>query len=231
MEVFIGGLGGCGKIVVSKILQDTGFYPGHPGVINVVYDSPIVTTCYTQILSGKAGTKQLKEVIGRVVGDLERKFALKIGVSMLVPGQLRRIFPTSKFILCIRHPVNQICINRKYDPETVSFLGFGNHSYTTMPIEQKAEFWAKAYQFSLRELLLHYGTDFLIIKLEDMCEHTVQTIQHLLKFVSIDKEARFVSENVVKHKDYNIGYEKLSCELVRQVSEITKHTRLEFGYD
>jgi hypothetical protein len=241
MQVFVGGLGGGGKEVVMATLAKVGFNVGCPGSINSRFDSGILGAGYRDVLSGKSGSEELKHTVSRVVGKKDDRIALKCGMSMFIPKQLRDAFPDCKFVLCVRHPVNQISLTREYDSEVREHVGF-NHLYRKATSEERAVFWVKSYQIAMKELPVHFGRDLLILKLEDMWLKTAETIQGLLDFVGSVEDAQSVSGHIAMPLDHDIGYRKLTDLERRQgnrcltdhekdrVVEITESMRLEFGY-
>jgi hypothetical protein len=239
--IFVGGLGGAGKEAVMELLVEIGFNPGRPGMISRSFNIPTLGRGYVQVITGKMDPDGLRELVLKIAGANGRRIALKTGISMFVSKQLRMAFPKSKFVLCVRHPVNHISLTREYDPETLEHVGMKG-LYRKATTLERAEFWAESYRIAMKELPMHYGEDLLIIKLEDMWSETVKTIQRLFDFVGADEEAQEVSGIIKKPKDHDIGYRKLTDLECRQgyrhltgeerdrVHEITGYMRLEFGY-
>ncbi len=224
-----------------RLLVEIGFNPGRPFMINRSFNSPTLGRGYAKVLTGNMGSNELRELVLKIAGAEEGRIALKTGTSMFVSKQLRTAFPKSKFVLCVRHPVNQISLTREYDFETREHVGLEG-SYKRSTTLERAEFWTESYRIAMKELPMYFGEDLLIIKLEDMWNETVKTIQRLFDFVGVDEEALSVSGIITLPKDHNIGYRKLSDLEHRQgyrhltgaerdrVHEITGYMRLEFGY-
>lgn len=222
MKVFVGGLGGCGKRVIQKILQRAGFFLGRPGMINNVYDSPYVIGCYRKMLAGNNSPELLEEYKRRVLAVVDNKtdWSLKTGMSMLCIKQIVDLFPDMKFILGVRDPVNQIAIPRDYDPEVLNAVLGDVTDYRILSVNNKSHFWGNAYREGLELVQKHIPNQFMIVQMEDLINDSTQEITRIFKFLEIDRKPGDFIDLIEDRKDFNIGYKKFSGGEQRDIKQI-----------
>lgn len=222
MKVFVGGLGGCGKRVVQKILQRAGFFLGRPGMINNVYDSPFVINCYRKMLAGDSSPELLKKYKNRVLSVVDHKpdWSLKSGMSMLCIEQMVKVFPDMKFILTIRDPVNQIAFPRSYDPEVLNILMGSDANYQELSVNDKSNFWRKAYKKGLKLVQKHIPDQFMIVQMEDLVKDDGLEIARILDFLEINRGPEDFIDLIEDRNDLNLGYKKYSKEEQRDIKQI-----------
>ncbi len=218
MQVFVGGLGGCGKRVIQEILQRAGFFLGRPGMINGAYDSPKIITHYQKMLAGKADLGYYREAVLSIMDNVD-KWSSKSGMSMLCIPHIREAFPNMKYILVARDPVNQIVIKRTYSKETAKQLlgldfGLKPFPYYALSSDVKACFWKKAYQIALESFDGH------VVSFDDMCLHPDKTIGRLFTFLGIDEKPGRYINLITKPDDFNIGYERLPDGEIAEIKRI-----------
>ena len=182
-RVFIGGYGASGTRVVSIILQKAGYNVGKD--TNIAYDympllEPIDDCWYRGICSLKVEEKE--------------PYALKHGQLMLVIPQLKKDNPDSKFILVIRHPIDNILIGWQFEWENTylrdiikdKFLNSTEDKEISPPwkslnkLKRKMLAWRESHKIALEH------TDY-IIRLEDLCLNPIVTIKNLFSYLGINK--------------------------------------------
>lgn len=221
MKVFVGGLGGCGKRVIQKILQRAGFFLGRPGMINNVYDSPYVIGCYRKMLAGDNSTELLKEYKRRTLAVVDHKtdWSLKSGMSMLCIEQMVSVFPDMKFILTVRDPINQIAFPRSYDSEVLNTVLGRDIKYQEFDANKRALFWSKAYERGLELIQKHIPNQFMIVQMEDLVKNDGLEIARILKFLELDRKPSEFIDIIEDRDDLNLGYQIYNKDEQKDIKE------------
>ena len=231
--VFIMGYAGSGTRVITKILKGVGFWVGDDDQLNnYVAGEPydfIPLQRITQRTRGvKGGKLPLKEFRGCVENNAQKheRVALKDGNIMLFLPDVYSLFPDAKYILMARNGLDQIlgdykmaevCAPNWLSPKEME-MGF---------FEKRIIFWNKVYRFAL-DFAQQHEDQFLVVKLEDLCDNPGSVIDIILRFVGVqplvdlvDKERahigrRFTSQDVGGHY-----YDSSSLQKLEQLGEET----------
>ena len=167
-KVFIGGYSGSGTRVVSMILQKAGYNIGENNM-NETYD-------YMPVLKHIDDCWNGQECFLNV--DEKEPYAIKHGALMLVIPELKITNPGSKFILVMRHGVDNILNGFEWEN-----IYFKNLVTSQDKLIRKIHAWTESYKIALKD------ADH-VIKLEDLCFYSEKTIQKLFDFLKIDKDPK-----------------------------------------
>jgi hypothetical protein len=171
-RIFIGGYATSGSRVPPMILERAGYYVGKD--FGPSYDCgastfPVLFRAWNADKS-EYNEKRLKDFFDEQVTGKD-SWALKHGHMMLMVPKLKSWYPSSTFILTVRHPLDQM--NR--------WRGFGSLKEKSEGLTPDLERYAKLHN----EALNH--TD-LIWRLEDVCFDAINSIKKLLTFAEIDDD-------------------------------------------
>lgn len=206
-KIFIGGYGGSGTRVISIILERAGYNVGTN--INNSYD-------YMPVL-GQINECWYEDKCNFTINE-KTPFAIKHGQLMFVILELKKFHPRSKFILVVRNGLDNILKYQfKWEDTYCKDFVFGN---TTL--ERKMMSWSESYKLSVN------NSDY-IIRLEDLCYNTIDTIKKLFTYLHIDKDPNDFKSLV--HIPESIGRREQLSEHDRRKLYMTGKDMMDyFGY-
>lgn len=171
-KIIIGGYSGSGTRVISMILEQAGYNIGKDVYTKTLDYMPILKKIDNCWYNKKCNLK-IKE---------EKPYAIKHGQSMLVIPEIKRDNPGSKFILVIRHGVDNILNGFEWENTYYKDAFKGKDK-----LLQKISAWTESYKKALKD------TDH-VVKLEEICFNSDKTIQELFDFLNIKKDPKeFIS--------------------------------------
>jgi len=169
-KIFIGGWPGSGSRVTQQILKQAGYHIG--SVLNRSLDFYGIDfrDLFQQFyFHGK--TEPMKEVLEEDLKGRE-SWALKHSYFMWIVPLLKEWFPDSQFMLTVRNPVDNLTNRYKFH---VMYGGLKNKC----SLQDKLNFYGDVVEQTLQ------SAD-LVIRLEDLCLDTSETISKLLDFAEVD---------------------------------------------
>lgn len=177
MQIFVGGYATSGSRVPSMILERAGYYIGKNGGITYDVGGNEFALVFGDWIRDKSQANEdaLKAILDDQIEGRD-DWILKHGHLMLIFPKLKIWYPSSKFILTVRHPLDQM-LRWKGFPYTCSEL--------SLPCEENDRYPLEEYAFLHNEALRN--TD-LIWRLEEVCFDPVYAISKLLMFVGIDDD-------------------------------------------
>lgn len=193
-KIFIGGYSGSGTRVVSMILEKVGYN------IGTGKDLYTETSDYMPVLKHIDNCWEGQEYSLSV--DEKEPYALKHGSLMLVIPQLKKDNPDSKFILVMRHGVDNILNGFEWEN-----IYFKNLVTNQDKLIRKIHAWTEAYKIALKD------ADY-VFKLEEFCFYPEKTIKELFKALEIDKDPKEFTSLI-----------KLPMTIGRRANELQPDTR------
>jgi len=188
-QIFVAGWGGSGSRVPQMILEKAGYFVGRDDYLNQEYDlcgKPVdesITNitkstpkklecirCFDEYFF-KNNPEAYKDFLDEVL-DGRDSWSLKVFHFMFFIPLLKKWYPDSKFIYTLRNPIDNML--NKYDI---------HHKYGGLPLNAPIENKVK-YHLYVTKMVLE-DTDF-IVKLEDLCFNTNETITDLLAFANVE---------------------------------------------
>lgn len=197
-RVFVGGWAGSGSRVLQQILERAGYYVGLQDIDrNESYDFmgrmipplpelrdeairegskwlylefPEVFKSWYFNRENEDNRRFFQAMIWDATQDKE-KWSLKHGHLMLLTDDLKRYFNRTKFILTVRHPVDNLLRN---DSSFAEFTGLKSKD-----LYERLDLYEKLTEEAL------YNTDFLF-RMEDFCFQPHENIGKLFNFMGID---------------------------------------------
>jgi len=211
-KIFIGGYATSGSRLPVMLLEKAGYYVGK---VNVSYDCggnvfPGFAEVFSNWIRNKSTEteKDLKAFLDDQI-DGRDSWVLKHGHLMLIVPKLKSWYPSSEFVLTVRHPADQILrwTGFPYSAEEMNVLSNG-------VLEQYAELHTEALKY----------TD-LLWRLEDACFDTVTAIERLFSFAEISDDANKYVGLVEKSK--TVGMYRTNPVVARFLAEFLG----KLGYD
>ncbi|MEK6828656.1 MAG: sulfotransferase [Nanoarchaeota archaeon] len=167
-KIFIGGHYSSGSRVIQYLLEQT----------HNIYNTNIQKD-YELGFSDRDNTfveKYLRKENPEWEGEIEPPFSIKNPDLMLAIPQIRKLFPQAKFILVVRHGIDQVlCENRCMIGRFEKFFRMKQKGY----FEREMEFWNKAYKKAIKD------RPDMIVRLEDLVYNTKKTVEILRAFLKI----------------------------------------------
>lgn len=177
-KIFVGGYATSGSRVPMMILERAGYYVGTDGGMSYDFGQMEFVAAFSQwILDKTESNKQaFKDVLDKHSGGRD-SWALKHGHLMLIVPQLKIWYPSCKFILTVRHPLDQIIRWKGFIyPNDVLFTP------PDVPLKSALDEYDFLHTAALE------NTD-LVWRLEDVCSDPLSAISKLLDFAKIDDDA------------------------------------------
>jgi hypothetical protein len=179
-EIFVGGYTGSGTRAIQFLLREAGYFGGERIAAEHDY-MPTNPDIGKEYLSGKDVSKKFKKLVERgVIKD--GPFSIKHGFFMLMLPAIRRAFPDSKFIMMVRHGIDNILNHHRMDED------FGEYIISDkmdLPLlERRAEFWAEAHRTALKDVM-EWEDNFMLVKLEDLVSNPREKVRDILNFVGV----------------------------------------------
>jgi hypothetical protein len=188
-KIFIGGWPGSGSRVTQKILQQTGYYIGSVYNLSLDFFGIDFRDLFQQFyFDGK--TKPMKEVLEEDLQGRE-SWSLKHSYFMWIVPLLKEWFPDSQFMLTVRNPIDNLTNRYKFH---AMYGGLKNKCN----VQDKLNFYGDV----MEQALPH--TD-LVVRLEDLCFDTNNTISRLLEFAEVDDRAENYADIIKVPKSIGRG--------------------------
>lgn len=172
-KLFIGGFGGCGSRVIMEILKKSDYYIGSNN--NAAHDfvgrdGREFMSLFNELFF-KKDYKQLKMLLHDELKDKE-SWAIKHGPLMFMIDLLKEWYPDSEFIYVMRNPVANMLNTFK------TYNVYGGLDLTCS-LEDKVNYHIDKSLESIEK------SDY-VVKLEDLCLNTNDTVKKFLNFIEID---------------------------------------------
>ena len=165
-KVFIVGWGGSGTRVISQILKRAGYNIGKQ--INQEYDYlPILVN-----INDAIGKKTINSQFKKQIKALKEPFAIKHGQMMMCIEQIKKEHPDSFFILVVRHGVDNVLKDFRWEESYGKHFIDNIDSY--VPLEGRMMLWVKVHELALKH------SDYTI-RLEDIVDRPEKEIGKLFK--------------------------------------------------
>ena len=185
-QIFVGGWASSGSRVLQQIIERAGYYVGIKDKDrNESYDylgrmlTPEPKFRYLEMIptfdrwyEHRDNELEFKAMLWDTTLGKE-KWSLKHGQFMLIIPDLKKWYPKSKFILTVRHPIDNLI-------RTTSFEKY-------VPSEKSLEKRLRRYSLITRAALLH--TDH-VVRLEDFCYKPEAAITKLFNILEIDDDPK-----------------------------------------
>lgn len=185
MKLFIGGYCGSGTRVIQAILKEAGFFIGDP-ICPVTYDYFPIECLKTNLILGHGiADLNMREVMEKVFAHWWGKhenWSIKHPFLMFAIPSLRTIFPESKFILVVRHGIDNILNQHTMDGDIGRIIKPSILKEKDILL-RRMRFWNFAYKIAMTDIL-HYGGAY-VIQLEKLVDNPVEEIKKMFKALKI----------------------------------------------
>lgn len=173
-KIFIGGFGGTGSRVITKVLNKIGYYiPYFVSPETVDYRGFYFVRLFDKYMA-TGEINKVKELLFDDFKDLD-SFVVKHGHFLFIQDKLKEWFPDSKYLHIYRNPVDQ-STNNNYTWHN-KYGGLPRRC----PIPQKAKY---VYETDTAFM----STADYIVKLEDLIINKEKTIKDLISWTGVDYE-------------------------------------------
>ncbi len=234
-EIFVGGYGGSGTRIIQELLLQMGYYVGsgtprdfYHGKVNVALDYlPLLKLINESFY--KNNSNEIKELIINEVQQRNR-WSIKHGQLMFMIPKIKELFPDSKFILMVRHGIDNILgynhsdLYGKFIDPNVLNIDDDN--------EREMTFWNNVYDKAIKSGKEYYKDDFLIVRLEDLCNHTINSLTTILDFLEEEVyDINKISKIIKKPESIGRRFSDLSKEELFRLKKIGSKMLNYFNYD
>lgn len=239
---FVGGYAGSGTRLIQEIMDFCGVWIGPQGEakMNEALDLKHLIPPVDKLARNEE-VEANKELLKQRVKDMERghkKWSFKLGETMMCIDHIRDVYPDMRYILMVRHGVDQI-LNDHLQAELYAerFLT-PNQIKDWGEFRKRAEYWSRVNDKAYRDGKT-LGDRFLLVRLEDLCQNTEKEIARIMDFAELEGDIqelkkiinperagigrRFSLEKVANGKDWNPKW-------VEEFEDYMQGTLKLFGY-
>lgn len=187
MQIFVGGWSGSGSRVVQQLFHNVGFHIGSELNKSLDFYSDRFVECFDQMYF-HGDNRPLKSLLEEDL-DGRDSWAIKHGHLMLCVSSLREWYPNSKFVLTVRHPVDNL-VKPGINSDVCKKYGDAES------LQEKLDFYGRATSAVMK------NAD-LVVRLEDLCFDTHATMTKIFDLAGIDQDPNIL-EHIV-HVPESIG--------------------------
>lgn len=205
--IFIGGYGNTGTRIVCRLLERKGFNM-LKNKVNDTYD--YLGTDFHPLIQRYWKTNDVTEIIHRIQQDIQDQqgdIVLKHGHFMLMIPELKKHFPNSIFILCIRD-----LIDLTLKQEKLPMTEFNLRPYNDIVKEEIYEFMKRfriiEHWYSLAEG--HY--DYLV-RMEDLLYSPKETMTQMFNYIGCDSSFVY---NIIRKPSRTVGHGKFIQQVMNR---------------
>lgn len=212
-QIFVGGYCGSGTRVIQLILKEAGYFIGDPICPATLDYFPIVSIKNNLILGHGIENVDMRDAIEKIFGcwwGKHDKWSIKHPFLMLSANYLKRIFPKSKFVLVVRHGIDNILNSHSMESDIGPIIMPSILKEKDLLL-RRIRFWNFAHKLAVHDQKFS-SEDFYIIKLEDLVSDPIKEIEKMFKFLNIKGDLIKCSKIVAKPKSIGKRYESTTIQ-------------------
>jgi len=237
--LFIGGTGGSGTRLVSLFCKKAGYYIGNNTnkSLDSMHLEPFYRNYTQTYLSGDGDQNEMKELLASCVDlhigdDTNPMCSVKNPRSLLILPLIHSVYPDMKFIHVVRSGLSMsFSGNRRhvirYGRFFVQGTGIDGESWSP---ELAMRVWSETNMEAYRYGTKHLGSNYFVVKYEDLCVEKVSVYEQLVEFLECPNSAiPSMTRKVKIPETWKRGRDK-SKELICKLEEIGAEAINKFGY-